>query len=276
MITFSKMGTNGFGRLGNQMFQYALVFSVAKKLNFSFGVPYKNKSNNDYENFCLDEGFEITANDSSAWFPKNKFIEKNFGFDSSVFEVQDDTDFVGFFQSEKYFREFKKQIKEEFKFKSEIIEKSNELLSKFDCPLASICIRRGDYLDSAYKKIHYTCGLNYFLNCLHRIPQDAIKLIITDDCDWAKEKFSKKIANCRVINQDLNNPKNKFIILRIMSMCDYHIISNSSFSWWGAWLSNSKKILAPKKWFGKDWNRGSWNDIYCDQWQIVDDYINFL
>lgn len=275
MITFTKMGTMGFGRLGNQMFQYALIFSVAKKLKLNFGIPYKNKSNNDYQNLCLDEGFEITADDSSERVPKNKFIERKFSFDDSVFKVKDDTDFVGFFQSEKYFKEFEKEIKKEFTFKSDIIEKSNEILSTINHPLVSVCIRRGDYLNKEFSKIHNTCGLNYFLNCLNKIPQNTNKLIITDDYEWAERKFSK-IKNLQIINQNLNDSKNKFVMLRIMSMCDYQIISNSSFCWWGAWLSKSKKILTPKKWFGKGWSGGSWNDIYCSEWEIVDDYINFL
>jgi hypothetical protein len=59
----------------------------------------------------------------------------------------------------------------------------------------------------------------------------------------------------------------KFIDLCMITKCEYHIIANSSFSWWGAWLAKSKKVIAPKTWFGgapgmpKDWS-----DVYCENW----------
>jgi len=56
----------------------------------------------------------------------------------------------------------------------------------------------------------------------------------------------------------------------LMTMCDYHIIANSSFSWWGAWLSESKKVIAPSQWFGAAQGMPkNWSDIYCKDWIIL-------
>lgn len=276
MITFNKIGLKGFGRLGNQMFQYSLIVGVAKKLNLQFGVPLKNKSEDEYANFYLDEGFEISASDSSKIMPKHTFIEKGFNFDCSVFEVEDNTDFVGFFQSEKYFNFIEKEIRNEFRFKDRIIEKSDLILRKFSKPLVSVCVRRGDYLIQDFKKIHYSCGSNYFFKCLKEIPQEFTKIIFSDDYNWVSKQFSD-LKNSIVLKQNLDDKDNKFVMLKIMSECDFHVLSNSSYCWWGAWLckNKNKKVFAPKKWFNsaiKDWR-----DIYCEDWSIVDNsHKNFL
>jgi hypothetical protein len=62
----------------------------------------------------------------------------------------------------------------------------------------------------------------------------------------------------------------KFLDMCLMTKCEYHIIANSSFSWWGSWLSNSKKTIAPKSWFGPSPNMPkNWNDIYAEEWNII-------
>jgi hypothetical protein len=270
MITFNGMGTLGFGRLGNQMFQYALLFGVSKKLNFEFGVPYSNKSSNDYANFCLDEGFKITALDASKKHPAAKFKEKKFNFDESVFSVADHTDFEGFFQSERYFAEFSDGLRGQFEFKDEIVEKSNAVLERYDSPLASICVRRGDYL--SFKKIHHTCNSSYFMECAKKLPKQCTILVFTDDAKWASEIFPKHFV---VVSQDQANRMNKFTMMRCMSMCDYHVMSNSSFCWWSVWLCDkSKKVFAPRRWFGKGWSmEGDTSDLYFKNWEIVENDI---
>jgi hypothetical protein len=53
-------------------------------------------------------------------------------------------------------------------------------------------------------------------------------------------------------------------------MCNYHVIANSSYSWWGAWLSESKKVIAPYNWFGEDdVMPKNWSDIYCKEWMVI-------
>jgi hypothetical protein len=54
-----------------------------------------------------------------------------------------------------------------------------------------------------------------------------------------------------------------------MSLCDYHIIGNSTFSWWGAWLSNSKQIIAPSQWFDGDLKTNKLDDLYLDDWIVL-------
>jgi hypothetical protein len=268
MITFNSLGS--YGRLGNQMFQYAFVYSLAKNKNFDFGVPYKNKSKNEFNNFSIPEGFNITAQDSSGIDNKKIYKQKYFNYyEEIIYEIEDCTDIRGFYQSDKFFLDFKKEIKKEFTFKQKIIDKSDQIFKKYKEPLISICIRRGNYLEKPYSEHHPTIDLYYINQCLKSIESHKI-IIITDDPNW---NVLKKIKNSEIVKQS-EDSDNKFVMMRLMSLCDYQIISNSSFCWWSAWLGDSKKIFAPKYWFHKkwfsNWKDDNWNDIYCDNWNVVD------
>lgn len=269
MITFNQLGKHG--RLGNQMFQYAFLFNLAKKRNFEFGVPYKNKSIDEFENFSIPDGFKITAIDSSGVVCSNNYRQRYFNFYKESFDVEDDTDIRGFFQSEKFFFENSFEIKKEFCFKDEIVYKSNLILEKYKEPLISICIRRGNYLQKEYKNFHPVISIGYIKKCLNEIPNHR-KLIVTDDPSW---RFLEEIDNSEIIIQT-GDPMNKFVMMCLMSKCDYQILSNSSFCWWSAWLGNSRKIFAPKNWFHKKWfnmwPNSHWNDIYCNDWIVLDSF----
>ena len=54
-----------------------------------------------------------------------------------------------------------------------------------------------------------------------------------------------------------------------MTLCSHHIIANSSFSWWGAWLSGSKHVIAPSKWFGESMSDHDTSDLYCEGWEVI-------
>ena len=265
MITFNRMGS--FGRIGNQMFQYALIYSVARHLNVYAGIPLVNRSQDEFKDFCLTDGFELSAEDSSQHTPLHKFSEKQFSFNPSVFEVQDNTDFKGWFQSEMYFNRYKNEIKQEFKFKPQIIEKAKKNLSNYNRPLVSVCVRRPQPLETRDSRMHPVCRESYYRACLQQFP-DCQKLIFTDDPQWVRKRFD----NVDIVPQS-NDAINKFIMLKMMSMCDHHIISNSTFCWWGAWLGHNdkKKVLAPSNWFGPGtgYSKEDYKDIYCKNWIVI-------
>ena len=89
-------------------------------------------------------------------------------------------------------------------------------------------------------------------------------LIFSDDKEWCLENFNKE--NCEIShNSDAAED------LQLMSLCDHHIIANSSFSWWGAWLGQNKdkKVIAPKEWFGPAKNEHATKDLYCKDWIVL-------
>lgn len=263
MLTFQGIGR--LGRLGNQMFQYATLFSIAKKNNYSFGIPYTiNKSTSDYHHFCLNDCFNnLSAEDSSNFLPSDTVYETTNQYIPGIFEISDNMNLHGYFQSEKYFLEFKQDICNEFKFKEEITNKTLEIRSQIQGQVISAHIRYGDYqyLTNMYPRLTD----EYFLQAFELLPKDIPILIFSDDLAQAFDYFQKFNKNCLLIPE-----LNRYEDMCMMTMCDYHIIANSSFSWWGAWLSNSKKTIAPKNWYGDAPNAPKdWSDIYSKEWTII-------
>jgi hypothetical protein len=262
MITFNNIGH--YGRFGNQMFQYATLYSLAKTRKYTHGVPLQTKSEDEYHNFCLPECFpNLSAKDSTGLQQIYKIKEKTFEYNSGIFGLLDNTDIAGYFQTEKYFADYKMHLQREFDFNQDIKAKANDIRSLTREPVISLHIRLGDYLKVS--DVHPVCEKSYYLEALNQLPDDLLIYIFSDDIEMAKQIFSDlKRKMVFVENTD------KYIDMCLMNMCNYHIIANSSFSWWGAWLSNSKKTIAPAKWFGNSIHAPkNWSDIYSKDWIIL-------
>lgn len=262
MITFQQLGK--YGRLGNQMFQYATLYSLGKQLKYSIGVPYQARSSNDKMDFCLADGFNIDALDSSGKFFSSVYIEPSFNYDPNILNIPDECDIRGYFQTEKYFKAYKNDLKfKQFKFKDNIENQVNQLFEGKDSELIAVHIRLGDYVH--IQDCHPICSVEYYKAALEELPKDCQIVLFSDDYSQALELF-KSFG----LNVMLTGGNDKFVDMCMMTKCDYHVIANSSFSWWGAWLSNSKKVIAPKVWFGNSPSVAkNWDDIYCDGWEVI-------
>jgi len=158
---------------------------------------------------------------------------------------------TGYWQNELYFKPIEDQIREDFSFR-EYPDPANqamidEIRSKNS---VSLHIRRGDYLNSPVNLAkHGVLNISYYNKAI-----DIIKtrvncpelFVFSDDIGWAKENL---ISCIPVSFVNLKNAGYKD--MRLMSHCKHHIIANSSFSWWGAWLAENKAktIIAPAQWF---------------------------
>lgn len=262
MITFNNMGR--YGRTGNQMFQYATLYSIAKTRGYDFGIPFERKSENPYLNLSLTDGFsKLSAKDSSRVIPQYVAQERQFTYNPGIFGIKDNTDIIGYFQSEKYFKDYRNQLLKEFEFSEDVKQKASDILNITKKPTVSVHIRLGDYEN--LKDKHPICSQDYYIEAFKHMPEDCFVFIFSDDNKKAFDLF--KFMNKQFLFPETNN---QFIDMCLMSMCDYHIIANSSFSWWGAWLSNSKKVVAPHEWFGNSPDMPkNWSDIYCSDWVIV-------
>lgn len=261
-FSFNEFGNQG--RLANQMFQYALLISLSEKHNTTFTVP-------PYESFGTKWGLEGHSNVVDAFgidlpvgygkYPT--FKERFFHFDEEFFDLphDKDLDIDGWFQSEKYFRDSAETVRKTFTFKSEWKNEAQQMRDCVEGELISLHIRRGDYVGNS---AHTNLGMDYYSRALSMLPSDATVVIFTDDVEWVKSQ--PHFPDDRFL---VSEASSDYVDMCLMTLCDYHIIANSSFSWWGAWLSNSKKVIAPLNWFSGNLTSNNTSDLYCNGWELV-------
>ena len=239
------------GGLGNQMFQISAAISLALKndTNFTFDfdecfTPNQGNPSNIYR----ENIFKRVTNKKNIQI-KNIFRETKCSF--TEIKYSEDIMIDGYFQSEKYFYEFREQIKNIFH-----LEKKNIGFSK---PITSVHIRRGDYLQKS--KYHNMLDKSYYQDAINLIGEGTF-LFFSDDLEWVKKNF--KSSNF-IFSESINEVED----LELMCSCDNNIIANSSFSWWGAYLNknNLKRVISPsnEKWFGVDGPKDT-QDIIPESW----------
>ena len=104
-------------------------------------------------------------------------------------------------------------------------------------------------------------AISSYEKALSMLPNVPV-VIFTDDPKWALEE--EMFESDKFYVSDGND---NLFDMCFMSMCNYHIIANSSFSWWGAWLSDSEKVVAPKRWFGPPLSeKNNTKDLLPDSW----------
>jgi hypothetical protein len=168
----------------------------------------------------------------------------------------------GFFQSEKYFKEHEKEIKEMFKPNDNIVRTIREKYGDtiLNQRTTSIHVRRGDYLK--HPNHHPVQTLQYYQKGIELTIDKTDKYIIfSDDILWCREVFQ---GDKFIFMED----EVDYIELYLMSMCNNNIIANSSFSWWGAWLNNheDKIVVGPENWFGPAYATWNTNDVLPEEW----------
>ena len=263
MLAFNHLGH--LGRLGNQMFQYASLRGIAARRGYDFGIP-PSKFEDEWRSHQLFEVFDLPH------LPRQnvKYLdggnapvaqEKFFHFDQLLFDqCPNDVSLFGFFQSEKYFKHIEESIKEDFTFREHILEPCKEIAEGFENPV-SLHVRRTDYLTNNAN--HHNLDLSYYEEALKHFDDRQV-IVFSDDPEWCKEQ--SLFSDDRFLVSESEDNK---IDLCLMTFCTSHIIANSSFSWWGAWLAKSKKTVAPSIWFaGPDASKDI-SDLYLPDWIII-------
>ena len=176
---------------------------------------------------------------------------------------------VGYWQSEKYFRECADIIRSDFTFRIPLIDENLEAYQEIlETPSSiSLHVRRGDYLENKNLSIHGVCSLGYYKNAVKMIEEHCSNtprvFVFSDDPDWVSKNLKLPYPVRYIVH---NTPENAIEDLRLMTVCRHHVIANSSFSWWGAWLRSNEngKVVSPSKWFvNPNYDNP---DIWCDDW----------
>lgn len=250
MITFPQLGN--LGRIGNQLFQIASTIGIAKFNNTQATFP----------SWPFDSFLENPL--SHAWSRPQCIFEENATIPSFP-DQKVDYALIGYFQSEKYFKPYENEIRKLFTLKKKheetIKEKYKEQLNQPNC---SLHVRRGDYLNQQQITHHGLIGLDYYEKAATFFPKDILFIVFSDDIDWCQDNlkmnnlfFVERDEDCEETKDEVHDKTikiNDILDLFLMSYCQNHIICNSSFSWWGAWLNTNKKkkVIVPKQWRVKE------------------------
>jgi hypothetical protein len=240
IISIEGLGKNG--RLGNQLFQVASTIGIANKNQAKpvFESWYCTYTNKDISSFFKNK-LEYRKQIIPSW----RYIENGFNFNRIPY--RNNMVIKGYLQTEKYFKECKDLIYHYFEPNDILYNNIKNKYGELDLENKKVCsvhIRRGDYVNH---RIHGVCDLDYYNRSMaymkEKINIDYF-LIFSDDIEWCKKNVTGDNIKYSEGLIDLED-------LFLMSLCDNHIISNSSFSWWGSWLckKNNKKIISPSRWF---------------------------
>lgn len=278
-ISYNRLGSNG--RLGNQMFQYAGLRGIAANRGFDWLIP-RPESYGD-SNYGLFDCFEMSSvkEKNFGYLNAQSIATGQFHFSRDFFcGCPDNVNLHDYFASEKYFANVKDIIREDFKFKKEILDPCKDIMNDLSNPIF-IHVRRGDY--AANPEAHPICPISYYERALEHFDDNSLVLVFSDDIDWCKSQeffdddrfmlseYTEKYSQTCDTLFGRQNALIPYFDLCMMSLCSGGIIANSTMSWWGAWLIDSptQPIVYPNPWFGKMYNHYDMSDLFLGDWVEV-------
>jgi hypothetical protein len=274
------------GGLGNQMFQYALGLSLAKKnrtglfldtvfLNDRFPRKEFAYRTFDLDVFQLQPRLTALSKISAAAPIPGAWLALDFGLmktkevlgikkvikekkenvvDPDVLRATGNLILWGRWQNEEYFKDIADDIKEAFRFRCSLTGEAKEFAEKVkSCNSVSLHVRRGDF--ATLKTANALMGdtdLSYYERAVAYVGarvKDPVFFVISDDIAWCRENVKINFPATYVPAEAAGSKGECH--LELMSLCKHNIVANSTFSWWGAWLNRNpeKIVVAPKRWY---------------------------
>lgn len=269
------------GGLGNQMFQYAFGLSLSRLYRSQLLLDCR-----DFDETSIHNGFELgrvfgvpqPCGSSSeirrcfGWRGTRTAIKllsnpRFARFRGSYILIEDSSTSVekarsmgphcyvsGFWQNEAFFADCAPTVRKMFTFKSEMSQDNRDTAYQIERGASvSVHVRRGDYItNTRANQSHGTCSVQYYneaMAYIREVEHNPEFFIFSDDPEWAAANIGDRSGNCYHVTW--NTGPESFNDMRLMSLCKHHIIANSSFSWWGAWLAEHSDgcVIAPARWF---------------------------
>jgi hypothetical protein len=264
------------GGIGNQMFQYALgrqiadLYHVPLKLDVSsfqsdrlrsynlgcFNIQEDFASAEEIAQFKAEtavKGLSSLAQKLLPYYRRSMILERYFyQYDPNIMKARKHVYLEGYWQNERYFKHIEPTIRAEFTIKSPPDALNADLAQRIQGSMAvGVHVRRGDYASNVViREWHGLVPLDYYYAAAEQLAACVDKphfFIFSDDPAWVQENLHFDYPTTYVTH---NSAEKSDEDLRLMSLCKHHIIANSSFSWWAAWLCTypDQKVFAPAKW----------------------------
>jgi hypothetical protein len=283
------------GGLGNQMFQYATARRLAHRVKAPLKFDMSFFPAQQKRRFRLDKwrtlGEPASEREIARFYPTSRkvqirtaiacairfrptprlLVEQGARFDPQVLAARDEAYLDGYWQSEKYFADIAALLREEFTPRLEPGAEAARLAAEMAATTAvSVHVRRGDYVsEERTAQFHPVCSLDYYRDAIARITVRVPAphfFVFSDEPAWAREhlRFDHPATYVSQSHEDADIEE-----LWLMSRCQHHIVANSSFSWWGAWLNArpGRQVLAPRHWFKTPQDETS--DICPPDWELL-------
>ena len=260
-----------FGGLGNQMFQFAMGRAMAIRSQSSLLLDTRYFDSAPSVTFRLDH-FNVGQAVATGrlppqrkeerlryllWrglkLPPHRVKESALSFDATMLMPRTNVWLDGYWQSERYFADCIETIRKDLRIVTPPSqENANQLAEIAACPAISLHVRRGDYLLPQNQALFAACSKEYYTKAVDlmasKMTEEPVIYVFSDDPDWACDNLALPFEK-RVMGH--NGRDAEYEDMRLMSACRNHIIANSSFSWWGAWLNPSpdKIVIGPASWF---------------------------
>ena len=231
------------GGLGNQMFQFALYEALRRQHPDERVLVDLRcfKGYHKHRGFELDKVFGVKA-EKASWTE----------VEPDALTRKGDTYYDGYWQHEYYFKAIRKELLALYRFPAFEDERNQKLAQRLSTT-HSCClhIRRGDYLTDPLRK--GTTGTDYVTRAINRMQAEVkpeLWCLFSDDMKWTQEHILPLLPESDICMVDWNLADRSVNDMHLMSLCQHQIIANSSFSWWGAWLSErqEKCVIAPAFW----------------------------
>lgn len=268
-----------FGGLGNQMFQYAMGRALALRHSAPLYLDtkwYATQSKGDHPRTFQLAFFPgvilnlktIYSNPPTVYeriwekiteslFVSKVITEPHYHYWKEIEAVRPPASLKGYWQSEKYFYCYSDIIRQDFNLpalpKGVVSDMARHISATQHS--VSVHIRRGDYISNNEANCHHgVLGAEYYNSALRNIFKSCGKItlfLFSDEPQWVQQNFD--CCGHYSILVDLGLTNAPYYDMHLMSLCQHHVIANSSFSWWGAWLASSKGMtFAPQRWFANE------------------------